>query len=240
MSVPANSSNDIAADEKAVVLLSGGLDSATVLAHAHFRGYQCYSLSVDYGQHARHELEAAIRIAKVLCVHEHMQIPIGLHQFGGSALVTGDSVPTAGEAAVHYGIPETYVPARNTVLLSLALGWAEVLGAYTIYIGANSLDYSGYPDCRPEYIKAYNELARLAVAEGSAGGRPVRVEAPLMHMSKAEIIQLGTSLGFDYGLTVSCYQPGEDGMACGRCESCVLRLKGFAQADLKDPILYSE
>jgi 7-cyano-7-deazaguanine synthase len=224
--------------ERAIVLLSGGLDSATVLAHAVRAGYEVYALSVDYGQHAVRELDAARALCRAWPVVEHKVVRIGLHQLGGSALVEDRPVPAAGEAQLRHGIPETYVPARNTVLLSLALGWAEVVGAYTLFIGANSLDYSGYPDCRPEYIEAFNALARLAVAEGSAGGRPIRVEAPLMHMSKAEIVRRGLELGLDYGMTVSCYEPAADGRACGRCESCVLRLKGFAEAGATDPVPY--
>lgn len=224
--------------EKAVVLLSGGLDSATVLWHAQEAGYELYALSVDYGQHATPELEAARQLCAALGVADHKVVPIGLKTLGGSALVEDRPVPTATSAQRSHGIPETYVPARNTVLLSVALGWAEVIGAYRIMIGANSLDYSGYPDCRPQFIEAFNKLAAVAVAEGSAGGRPIVVEAPLMAMTKAQIIRHGLSLGVDYGLTVSCYQPAAGGEACGRCESCELRLKGFAEAGHKDPVAY--
>ncbi len=224
--------------EKAVVLLSGGLDSATVLWHARQAGYELYALSVDYGQNAFPELEAARKLCAAVGVADHKVVPIGLKALGGSALVEDRPVPTAATAQRHHGIPETYVPARNTVLLSVALGWAEVVGAYRIMIGANSLDYSGYPDCRPKFIEAFNKLAEVAVAEGSAGGRHIVVEAPLMAMTKAQIVEYGLSLGVDYSLTVSCYQPAPGGLACGRCESCELRLKGFAEAGHTDPVAY--
>jgi 7-cyano-7-deazaguanine synthase len=225
--------------ERAVVLLSGGMDSATVLAYATSKGFECYTLSVNYGQHCQRELEAARKLADRFSVARHMEIPIGLDRFGGSALVENRPIPKADEAAREFGVPETYVPARNTVFLSLALGWAEVLKAYTIFIGANSIDYSGYPDCRPEYVEAFNRMAATAVAEGSSGGRSIRVEAPLMDLSKAEIIMMGRALGLDYGLTVSCYQPTPDGLACGECESCLLRLRGFAEAGCEDPLPYA-
>jgi len=222
------------------VLLSGGLDSATVAAWAVAQGYACLGLSVDYGQRCRRELEAARRLAEHLGFADYRAVGIDLAGFGGSALLGDGPVPTAGEARHQHGVPETYVPARNTVLLALALGWAEVAGAYTVFIGANSLDYSGYPDCRPEYVDAFNHLAGLALAEGAQGGRKVSIEAPLMLKSKAEIVRLGLSLGLDYSLTVSCYDPDPDGRACGRCESCVLRLKGFAAAGFQDPAAYRE
>jgi len=224
--------------EPAVVLLSGGLDSATVLAMAVEQGYAVHALSFDYGQHCRTELDAAARLARAAGAPQHLVLPLSLDEIGGSALTEDRPVPAADAAALNFGIPETYVPARNTVFLAVALGWAEVLGAHTIFIGANSLDYSGYPDCRPEYLEAFNRLAALATAEGSAGGRPVTVEAPLMHMSKAEIIKEGLRLGVDFSLTVSCYQPSPDNLACGSCESCTLRLKGFADAGINDPIEY--
>ncbi len=224
--------------EKAVVLLSGGLDSATVLSHVREAGYEIYALSVDYGQHADRELVAATKLGLEVGVADHKIVPIGLKALGGSALVEDRMVPSAADAERRHGIPETYVPARNTVLLSVALGWAEVVGAYRIFIGANALDYSGYPDCRPEFITAFNKLAKVAVAEGSDGGRPIVVEAPLMEMSKAQIIGYGLTLGVDYAHTVSCYQPAPDGRACGRCESCELRLKGFDEAGHRDPIPY--
>jgi 7-cyano-7-deazaguanine synthase len=224
--------------ERAVVLLSGGLDSATVLAHAVDLGLEVYALSVDYGQQAQLELKAATRLSASLAIAQHKIVSIGLNQLGGSALVEDRPVPDARAAKRTHGIPETYVPARNTVMLSVALGWAEVLGAYRIFIGANALDYSGYPDCRPEYLEAFNALARLAVAEGSAGGRPVVVEAPLMHLTKAQIIARGLELGVDFAATISCYQPSPAGLACGRCESCELRLKGFAENGSTDPAPY--
>ncbi len=224
--------------QRAVVLLSGGLDSATVLAHAVEAGLEVYALSVDYGQQAQLELKAAAHLCSGLDIAQHKIVTIGLHQLGGSALVEDRPVPDRRSAKRTHGIPETYVPARNTVMLSVALGWAEVLGAYRIFIGANSLDYSGYPDCRPEYLEAFNALARLAVAEGSTGGRPVVVEAPLMHLTKAQIIARGLELGVDYSATISCYQPNSEGLACGRCESCELRLMGFAQNGSVDPAPY--
>jgi len=214
------------------------LDSATVLSHVLEAGYEVYALSVDYGQHADRELVAATRIGLAAGVADHKIVPVGLKSLGGSALVEEGPVPTAAEAVRRHGIPETYVPARNTVLLSVALGWAEVVGAYRIFIGANALDYSGYPDCRPKFIEAFNKLAKVAVAEGSDGGRTIVVEAPLMELSKAQIIKYGLSLGVDYACTVSCYQPAPDGKACGHCESCELRLKGFAEAGHDDPVPY--
>jgi len=195
---------------------------------------------MDYGQHCRHELVAAERIAEKFGVAQHRVVSIGLEQFGGSALVGDRAVPRADEATRNFGVPETYVPARNTVFLSLALGWAEIIGAYALVIGANSLDYSGYPDCRPEYIEAFSDLAAVAVAEGASGGRRVVVLAPLMDLSKAEIIMMGTSMGIDYSMTVSCYQPTPEGYACGTCESCMLRKKGFAEAGAMDPTVYAE
>lgn len=220
------------------MLVSGGLDSGTMLALADSQGYEVYCLSFDYGQHSRSEIAAAKRLAERYRVADHRVIPVGLDRIGGSALLGFEKVPAAGQAKTHFGIPETYVPARNTVFLSLGLGWAEVLGAYHVFIGANAVDYSGYPDCRPEYIDAYNQLARLAVAEGSGGGRPIRIEAPLMQMTKGEIVALGLRLGLDYALTVSCYDATADGLACGVCDSCSLRLKGFADAGSRDPAKY--
>jgi 7-cyano-7-deazaguanine synthase len=228
----------ISAGDKAVVLLSGGLDSATALAVALGRGLECHTLSVHYGQHAWRELVSAAAVSRALGASRHQEISIDLKSIGGSALVEPGEVPGPEEATRRFGIPETYVPARNTVLLSLALGYAEVIGAYVVFIGANSVDYSGYPDCRPEYIAAFNRLAKLAVAEGSSGGRPIRIEAPLMRLTKGEIIRLGLSLGVDYKLTMSCYQPTQQGLSCGRCESCLLRLKGFEEAGSVDPIGY--
>jgi 7-cyano-7-deazaguanine synthase len=219
---------------KAIVLLSGGLDSATVLAIAKQRGYDCYTLSFDYGQRHRAELEAAANVAASLGVAEHrvMAIPIG--SLGSSALTdVAIAVPEEGGD----GIPVTYVPARNTVFLALALAWAEVLGAEAIFIGVNAVDYSGYPDCRPEFIAAFQELARLATKQGVEGAA-VSIEAPLVDLTKAEIIRQGAALGVDYGLTVSCYQAGADGTACGRCDACRFRREGFRAARIDDPTRY--
>ena len=219
---------------KAVVLLSGGLDSATVLALARAQGFACYALSLDYGQRHASELAAARRVAAALGVVEHKTIALDLTQIGGSALTdTNIAVPEAPSA----GIPVTYVPARNTVFLALALGWAEVLGAQDIFIGVNAVDYSGYPDCRPEYIAAFERLANLATRAG-VEGTPFRINAPLIDMRKAEIIQAGVRLGVDYALTLSCYAADADGRACGRCDSCRLRAAGFAQAGVADPTRY--
>ncbi len=217
------------------MLLSGGLDSATLLAVARERGFACFTLSVEYGQRHRAELAAAERVARALRAAEHREISIPIGAFGGSAL-TDDSiaVPDAGGA----GIPVTYVPARNTIFLSLALGWAEVLDAAAILIGVNAIDYSGYPDCRPEFIEAFQALARLATKQG-VEGRPVSIEAPLVDMSKAEIIRRGAELGVDYALTVSCYRADEAGRACGHCDACRLRREGFTQAGVADPTRYA-
>jgi len=220
---------------KAVVLLSGGLDSATVLAQARAQGFACYALSLDYGQRHASELAAARRVAAVLGAVEHKIIALDLTQIGGSAL-TDASIAVPETPSV--GIPVTYVPARNTVFLSLALGWAEVLGAQDIFIGVNAVDYSGYPDCRPEYIAAFERLANLATRAG-VEGVPFRINAPLIAMSKAEIIQAGMQLGVDYALTLSCYAADSDGRACGRCDSCRLRAAGFAQAGVPDPTRYA-
>ncbi len=221
--------------KKAVVLLSGGLDSATVLAQARHAGYTCYCLSVDYHQRHRAELVAAARVAQVLGAARHEIIAMNLAQFGGSAL-TDDAlaVPTGGLTA---GIPITYVPARNTMMLSLALGWAEVLGAPDIFFGANAVDYSGYPDCRPEYVKAFETMANLAT-KAAVEGQRLTIHTPIIHLSKSEIIQRGAALGVDYSLTVSCYQADEQGHACGVCDSCRLRRAGFANAGLPDPTRY--
>ncbi|MFC3608978.1 7-cyano-7-deazaguanine synthase QueC [Stutzerimonas tarimensis] len=219
---------------KAVVLLSGGLDSATVVALARSEGYDCYSMSFDYGQRHRAELQAAERVALQMGVVEHKVIGLNLDGIGGSALTDSRiAVPEAPTA----GIPVTYVPARNTVFLSLALGWAEVLGARDIFIGVNAVDYSGYPDCRPEFIEAFERTANLATREG-VEGQGFRIRAPLQMMSKAQIIESGTRLGVDYALTVSCYQADNEGHACGKCESCRLRAEGFAAAGVKDPTRY--
>lgn len=219
---------------KAVVLLSGGLDSATVLAMARAQGFACYALSLDYGQRHASELAAARRVAATLGVVEHKIIALDLTRIGGSALTDANiAVPETPTT----GIPVTYVPARNTVFLSLALGWAEVLGAQDIFIGVNAVDYSGYPDCRPEYIAAFERLANLATRAG-VEGTPFRIAAPLIDMRKAEIIQTGLRLGVDYALTLSCYAADADGRACGRCDSCRLRAAGFAHAGVADPTRY--
>ncbi|WP_437881546.1 7-cyano-7-deazaguanine synthase QueC [Pseudomonas sp. LRF_L74] len=220
--------------KKAVILLSGGLDSATILAQAKAEGFACYSMSFDYGQRHRAELQAAERVAAQLGVVEHKVIGLNLNGIGGSALTdSAIEVPeTPGE-----GIPVTYVPARNTTFLSLALGWAEVLGARDIFIGVNAVDYSGYPDCRPEFIEAFERLANLATREG-VEGRGFRIRAPLQNMSKAQIVLEGLRHAVDYGLTVSCYQADDDGRACGRCDSCRLRSAGFAAARVADPTRY--
>jgi len=219
---------------KAVVLLSGGLDSATTLALAGKWGFSCYALSLDYGQRHNAELAAAQRIALAADVVEHKIIPIGLDAIGGSAL-TDSAIPVP--AGPGEGIPVTYVPARNTVFLSLALGWAEVLGAWDIFIGVNAVDYSGYPDCRPEFIQAFEKLAQLATRGGVEGGE-FHIHAPLIQLRKAEIIRKGVDLGVDYARTVSCYAADVEGRACGQCDSCRLRAEGFRQAGVADPTRY--
>ncbi len=218
----------------AVVLLSGGLDSATALALAREQGFACHALSLDYGQRHDAELSAARRLAAHLGAVEHKVVHVGLDAFGGSALTDAHiAVPEAQGA----GIPVTYVPARNTILLALALGWAEVLGARDLFIGVNAVDYSGYPDCRPAFIQAFQDLARVATKAGVEGAG-FQIHAPLLHMSKAEIVRAGHRLGLDYGLTVSCYQADPEGRACGRCDACRLRAQGFAEAGLPDPTRY--
>lgn len=219
---------------RSVVLLSGGLDSATVLAAASAAGHACYALTVDYGQRHVAELAAARAIAERFAVCEHRVARVDLDQFGGSALTDPALAVPVGASA---GIPITYVPARNTVMLAVALAWAEVLGAQEIHIGANAIDYSGYPDCRPPFIAAFNELAQLATKAGLEGRAPV-VKAPLMQLGKADIVRWGMALGVDYGMTVSCYRADEAGRACGRCEACRLRALGFAEAGLSDPTRY--
>ncbi|MCG2575703.1 7-cyano-7-deazaguanine synthase QueC [Dechloromonas sp. XY25] len=219
----------------AVVLLSGGLDSATCLAIARSQGFDAYCLSFDYGQRHNAELKAAERVVQALGAREHRVLSLGLAQFGGSALTdTSIAVPTEG---VQPGIPVTYVPARNTIMLSLALAWAEVLGSMDIFVGVNAVDYSGYPDCRPEYIAAFEKMANLATKFGVEGHK-LTIHAPLIDLSKADIIRTGTALGVDYGLTVSCYQADSEGRACGACDSCRLRAEGFAAAGVADPTLY--
>ena len=220
---------------RAVVLLSGGLDSATTLAIARRDGYQTYCLSFDYGQRHRAELDAAKRVAAALGAHAHRQISFDLAQFGGSALTDASiAVPTGG---VEPGIPVTYVPARNTILLSMALAWAETLDARDIFLGINAVDYSGYPDCRPEFVTAFEELANVATKAGVEGSR-LKVHAPLIALSKTDIVRLGSRLGVDYGLTVSCYQADHEGRACGVCDSCRLRRDGFVNAGIADPTRY--
>src|SRR3954467_7950805 len=232
MSTPVN--------RKAVVLLSGGLDSATTAAIARHDGYELYALSIDYGQRHRFELEAARRVGESLGVKRHVVASVGLDQFGGSALTDEIDVPLdRDDNAIGHGIPITYVPARNTVFLSLALGYAEVVGAADLFLGVNAVDYSGYPDCRSEFIAAFEKLANLATKAGVEGTQ-FRIHTPLIRMTKAEIIRRGTELGVDYGLTHSCYAPSETGVSCGRCDACLLRLKGFAEAGLVDPIAYQD
>jgi len=223
---------------KAVVLLSGGLDSCTVAGMAQSQGYACYALTVSYGQRHLREIECARKVAQALGVCEHKVVELDLRSFGGSALTDEVAVPKRSEAAP--GIPVTYVPARNTILLSLALGWAEVLGAFDIFIGVNAVDYSGYPDCRIEFIKAFESLANLATKAGVEHQGKFNIHTPLIQLRKSEIITKGIKLGLDYSLTHSCYDPNEIGRACGKCDSCVLRKKGFAEAGFDDPITYVE
>jgi 7-cyano-7-deazaguanine synthase len=220
----------------AVILLSGGLDSYTAGALARGDGYELYALTVRYGQvHAR-EIDAARRVAAALGVRRHIELAVDLAAFGGSALVGDGEIPKGRSPLVDRDIPATYVPARNTVFLSLALAWAETVGAAAIVIGVNALDYSGYPDCRPEYLAAFERLASLATRAG-VEGRPLRILAPLLRLSKAEIVRTGAALGLDFGLTHSCYDPGPDGRPCGRCDSCILRAKGFHEAGIPDPLV---
>jgi len=227
-------------DRRAVCLLSGGLDSATTLALARRDGFECYAISFDYGQRHSVELEAAARVAKSLGAVRHLVVRIDLRVFGGSALTSDIDVPKGrAPAEMTADIPVTYVPARNTVFLSFALAWAEVLGASDIFIGVNALDYSGYPDCRPEYIEAYERMANLATKAGVERRTRVKIHAPLIRLSKAEIVKLGTELGVDFSLTHSCYDPGADGRPCGQCDSCLLRRKGFEEAGIVDPLLAS-
>jgi 7-cyano-7-deazaguanine synthase len=224
------------ASRPAVCLLSGGLDSATSLAVARREGFECYALSFDYGQRHRAELEAAARVAASLGAAEHRVVTIDLRAFGGSALTADIAVPKSG---VGNGIPVTYVPARNTVFLSFALAWAEVLSSSDVFIGVNAIDYSGYPDCRPEFIAAFEQMANLATKAGVEGRTHLKIHAPLIRLSKSEIIELGADLGVDFGLTHSCYDPDTKGRACGLCDSCRLRRKGFAGAGLTDPLEYA-
>jgi 7-cyano-7-deazaguanine synthase len=221
-------------EKRAVILLSGGLDSATVVAMAQADGYTCYTMSFDYGQRHRAELDAAARVARDLGVVEHKVIGLDLNGIGGSALTDSSIDVPQGPTE---GIPVTYVPARNTVFLSLALGWAEVLGARDIFIGVNAVDYSGYPDCRPEFVQAFERMANLATKAGVEGQGFV-IQAPLQNLSTAAIVRAGTALGVNYGLTVSCYQADTQGRACGKCDSCRLRAEGFAAAGVPDPTPY--
>jgi 7-cyano-7-deazaguanine synthase len=227
------------ADKKAVVLVSGGLDSATVLAMARSQGFACYTLAFDYGQRHRSELQAAESVSSAMGAVEHKVVHLDLNLIGGSALTDPDiQVPERSlEEVAAAGIPVTYVPARNTVFLSIALGWAEVLGAVDIFIGVNAVDYSGYPDCRPEFIAAFETLANLATRAGIEG-QTISVHTPLIYLSKSQIIQQGHALGVDYSLTVSCYQADDQGRACGRCDSCQLRAQGFREAGITDPTFY--
>ncbi|MGO2485724.1 MAG: 7-cyano-7-deazaguanine synthase QueC [Pseudomonas taetrolens] len=224
----------VVTEKRAVILLSGGLDSATVVAMARAEGYSCYTMSFDYGQRSRAELDAAAQVARDLGAVEHKVIGLNLNGIGGSAL-TDDSIDVPESPGE--GIPVTYVPARNMVFLSLALGWAEVLQARDIFIGVNAVDYSGYPDCRPEFVEAFEVMANLATKAG-VEGQGFRIKAPLQNMSKAQIVQAGVKLGVDYSLTVSCYQADAQGQACGKCDSCRLRAEGFAAAGITDPTRY--
>jgi 7-cyano-7-deazaguanine synthase len=222
----------------AVVLLSGGLDSATSLAVATRDGFDCCALSFDYGQRHRFELDAARRVAQAAGVRQHVVLPIDLRAFGGSALTDDIEVPKdRTDADMSAGIPITYVPARNTIFLAIALGWAEVLGAFDLFVGVNAVDYSGYPDCRPEFIEQFERLANVATQAGVERRGRFRIHAPLIQLSKADIIRLGNSLGVDYALTHSCYDPNPAGRPCGRCDSCLIRRDGFAAAGFPDPLL---
>ena len=226
--------------KKAVVLVSGGLDSATTLAMAKNSGYDCYAISFNYGQRHQVELESANTVASSMGVIEHKVVSLGLGDIGGSALTDNNiAVPQNTADNISTEIPVTYVPARNTVFLSLALGWAEVLDAEAIFIGVNAVDYSGYPDCRPEYIEAFQTMANLATKKG-VEGQLIQIETPLIHLTKAEIIQKGTELGVNYAQTLSCYAPDAEGHACGRCDSCRLRQQGFEEANIPDPTVYSD
>jgi len=223
----------------AVLLLSGGLDSTTMLAYAVDKGFDVHALTFRYGQRHAAEIEAARRVAKSYHVRDHVVVDIDLRTFGGSALTADIDVPKDRlDADLANGIPVTYVPARNTIFLSFGLAWSEVLGASDIFIGVNALDYSGYPDCRPEYVAAYQRMANLATKGGVEGTLPVRIQTPLLHLTKRQIVELGHSLGVDYALTLSCYDPSDDGRACGHCDSCQLRRRGFAEAGVADPTRY--
>jgi len=225
--------------KKAVVLSSGGLDSTTAMAMVQTQGFEIYSLSFDYGQRHRFELKAAARVAKALKARTHLVIKIDLRKIGGSALTDRIDVPKSRKLTdMQREIPVTYVPARNTIFLSYALAWAEVLGAWDIVIGVNAIDFSGYPDCRPEFIEAFSRLANLATKAAVENKGQIKIQAPLLHLSKAQIIKKGVDLGVNYAITHSCYDPSAGGIACGQCDSCILRLKGFEAAGLRDPLKY--
>jgi 7-cyano-7-deazaguanine synthase len=229
----------MAMNKKTVVLSSGGIDSTTAMAMARADGYEIYSLSFHYGQRHALELEASRKVAKALGARQHLVIDLDLGKIGGSALTADIDVPKArSEAEMTQGIPVTYVPARNTIFLAYALGWAEVLGAADIVIGVNAIDYSGYPDCRPEFIEAFQRMANLATKAAVEGEMKIRIQTPLIHMTKAEIITRGVELGVNYGMTLSCYDPSPDGKSCARCDSCLLRRKGFREAGINDPTEY--
>ena len=242
MTSPPKTTQNQLAKPKAVVLLSGGLDSYTTAALACAQGFTCYALTVHYGQRHQQEIACARRLAQKLALAQHQLLRLDLSAFAGSALTSDIEVPKAlPHAAVdETAIPVTYVPARNTILLSLALGWAETIGAYDIFIGANAVDYSGYPDCRPAFIHAFERLANLATSAAVEGRGQFRIHAPLIEMTKADIIKRGRQLGLDYALTHSCYDPDQHGRPCGRCDSCRLRRKGFTDAGLKDPLQYPD
>lgn len=225
-------------ERKAVVLLSGGLNSSTVLAIAKSQGFECNALSFQYGQRHKVELDWAREVAERMGVARHVVVDFNLRQFGGSALTSEIDVPKERSTAdMSHGIPVTYVPARNTIFLSFALAWAETLGSSDIFVGVNVLDYSGYPDCRPEYIQAYENMANLATKAGVEGTQRLKIHAPLISLTKAQIIRIGLDLGVDYAITSSCYDPGPDGVPCGACNSCLLRAKGFAETGVADPLL---
>ena len=226
-------------ERRAVVLLSGGLDSTTVVAIAREQGFQVYALSFDYGQNHKIELESAQRVAAKLRVQQHAIVKVDLRSFGGSALTSDQPVPKHRTAEdIGHGVPVTYVPARNTVFLSLALAWAETLGATDIFLGVNALDYSGYPDCRPEFIRAFETLANLGTKMGAEEGKRITIHTPLIAMTKKQIVEAGLRLGVDYAMTTSCYDPDERGEACGACDACLLRLKGFSEAGVADSAVY--
>lgn len=223
--------------KKAVILLSGGIDSSTTAAIAKAEGYELYALSFEYGQRHRLELESAKKVAESLGAKKHLIIKFDLREIGGSALTADIEVPKDRRQGTDSAIPVTYVPARNTIFLSFAIGWAEVLEASDIFIGANAVDYSGYPDCRPEYLKAFEDMANLATRVSVEGKIKFKIKAPLLYMTKGEIIRRGIEMGFDYSLTWSCYDPLPDGRPCGRCDSCLFRAKGFKEAGIKDPLI---